>query len=188
MGETLDTCKLLAALKFSADKHRRQKRKDGESPYINHPIDVSEILVRIAGVRDTETIVAALLHDTVEDTHTTEDELTRHFGADICSLVMECTDDKSLPKAERKRLQIVNASHKSPRARLIKIADKICNVLDVSNTPPADWTLERRRDYLNWASQVVAGLRGGNAELDALFDLSLAEAKDKLDAQAASSV
>lgn len=180
MSETPDTSIVFAALKFAAVKHRTQKRKDKESPYINHPIDVADILVQVAAVRDTETIAAALLHDTVEDTGATEDELRKLFGDDVAKLVMECTDDKSLPKEERKRLQVVNAPHKSPRAKLIKIADKICNVADIAKTPPPDWSLQRRIDYLNWAEKVVAGLRGGCAELDELFDKTIAEGRNAL--------
>lgn len=180
MSEMPDTAAVFAALKFAATKHRTQRRKDGESPYINHPIEVAEILVRVANVRDSETILAAILHDTVEDTGTTKEELIELFGSDVAELVMECTDDKNLPKAERKRLQIDNASHKSPRAKLIKIADKVCNVTDIANTPPPDWTLLRRVEYLDWAAQVVAGLRGENAELDKFFDKKLAEARDRI--------
>lgn len=183
-GETVSeipsTAAVFAALKFAAAKHRAQRRKDGESPYINHPIEVAEILVRVANVRDTETILTALLHDTVEDTGATREELIEHFGSEVADLVMECTDDKNLPKAERKRLQIDNASHKSPRAKLVKIADKICNITDIANTPPPDWSLMRRVEYLDWAAQVVAGLRGEISELDNLFDRRLAEAKDRL--------
>ncbi len=179
MGD-FDTAVVFAALKFSAAKHRTQKRKDGESPYINHPIEVAELLVRVAQVRDTETIAAALLHDTVEDTGTSPEELRENFGDQITGLVLECTDDKHLPKVERKRLQVVNASHKSPRAKLIKISDKICNINDIINTPPPDWSLQRRVEYLEWAEKVVAGLRGGCAELDALFDHKLREGRTAL--------
>ncbi|MBY0551575.1 MAG: HD domain-containing protein [Candidatus Obscuribacterales bacterium] len=181
MSEIPNTAAVFAALKFAAFKHRTQTRKNVEkTPYINHPIEVAEILIRVAKVRDTETILAAVLHDTVEDTDTTKEELIEHFGSDVAGLVMECTDDKNLPKAERKRLQIDNASHKSPRARLIKIADKISNITDMANTPPPDWSLLRRVEYLDWAAAVVAGLRGENSELDKLFDSRLAEAKDRL--------
>lgn len=178
MSNNLDPAVVFAALKFAAAKHRTQKRKDHDgSPYINHPIDVAEILIRVAGVDDTSTIAAALLHDTVEDTGTTAEELRELFGEDITSLVLECTDDKSLPKAERKRLQVVNASHKTPRARLIKIADKISNIGDITKTPPPDWSLERKVEYIDWAEKVVAGLRGGCSELDELFDQKIKVAR-----------
>lgn len=177
MSEVSNLEVIFSALKFSADKHRMQRRKDAVSPYINHPIEVAELLIRVAGIRDTDTIVAAILHDTVEDTATTSAELKTEFGEVVSSLVMECTDDKSLPKQERKRLQIEHAPHKSPKAKLVKIADKICNIKDISHNPPPDWTTERRREYLDWAQKVVAGLRGANQALDAHFDAMLEAAR-----------
>lgn len=171
----------LKALRFAADKHRDQRRKGGDAaPYINHPIAVTELLWRVGGVREVNTLVAALLHDTIEDTATTPEEIRLAFGEDVLGLVLECTDDKSLPKAERKRLQIVNAPHKSPRARQIKLSDKISNVTEIAANPPADWSLERRRDYLDWSEQVVNGLRGQNPELEALYDQVLAEGRSRL--------
>ena len=151
----------MKALRFAAQKHRDQRRKGGtRPPYINHPIDVAEILWRVGGVRDMDTLVAALLHDTVEDTGTSPDEIRLEFGEAVRSMVMEVTDDKSLPKAERKRLQVVNASHKSPGAKQIKLADKISNVFEIGNDPPDDWSLERRQEYLDWTEQVVHGTAG----------------------------
>lgn len=171
----------LKALRFAAEKHRNQRRKGGDAvPYINHPIAVTELLWRVGGVRDTNTLVAALLHDTIEDTGTTPEEIRTQFGEDVLGLVLECTDDKSLPKAERKRLQIVNAPHKSPRARQIKLSDKINNVQEIAANPPADWSLERRREYLDWTEKVVNGLRGHNPELEALYDRVLAEGRERI--------
>lgn len=173
----------LKALRFAAEKHRGQRRKGGDAaPYINHPIAVTELLWRVGGVRDINTLVAALLHDTIEDTATTSEEIRAEFGEDVLRLVLECTDDKSLPKAERKRLQIVNAPHKSPRARQIKLSDKINNVQEIAANPPADWSLERRREYLDWTEQVVNGLRGQNPELEALYEQVLAEGRKRLEA------
>jgi guanosine-3',5'-bis(diphosphate) 3'-pyrophosphohydrolase len=168
----------LKALRFAAEKHQDQRRKGADhAPYINHPIAVVDILWKVGSVRDITTLVAALLHDTVEDTNTTPDEIRENFGEEVRNLVMECTDDKTLPKAERKRLQVVNAPHKSPRARQIKLADKISNILDISYHPPADWSIERRREYLDWTEQVVNGLRGQNPELEILYDKALAEGR-----------
>ena len=162
---------LLAAIQYSAEKHRGQRRKDvGASPYINHPIEVAALLANVAGVQDETILTAAVLHDTVEDTRTSPADLESTFGAAVHNLVQEVTDDKSLPKAERKRLQIEHAPHLSNPAKLIKIADKISNVREVSETPPADWSLERRREYLNWAERVVAGCRGVNSALESHFD------------------
>ena len=169
---------LLKALHFAANKHRDQRRKDVEaSPYINHPIEVAEVLARVGGVTDLVTLQGAILHDTIEDTKTTPEELEAVFGAEVRRVVEEVTDDKSLPKAERKRRQIEHAPHLSARAQQIKIADKISNVRGVTETPPADWPLARRQEYLNWTEQVVAGCRGCNASLEAFYDQVLAEGR-----------
>jgi guanosine-3',5'-bis(diphosphate) 3'-pyrophosphohydrolase len=171
-----DFAAILSAADFAARKHQAQRRKDSDAtPYINHPIAVAELLARVAGVQDVTTLQAALLHDTVEDTSTTPDELELRFGPEVRQLVMEVTDDKSLPKAERKRLQIVHAPQLSPRARLIKLADKIANLTDLTATVPATWPIERKREYLDWAEQVMSKIRGANGELEQLFDRTLAE-------------
>jgi len=152
---------LLRALAFAAHKHRDQRRKDAEaSPYINHPIALADVLMNEGAVTDVEVLCAALLHDTVEDTATTHEELVDAFGSRIARIVAEVTDDKRLPKAERKRLQVEHAAAISPEAKLVKLADKICNLRDVAARPPAGWDLRRRREYFEWAKQVVDGLRG----------------------------
>jgi guanosine-3',5'-bis(diphosphate) 3'-pyrophosphohydrolase len=167
----VDLGAVLQALAFAARKHRLQRRKDREaSPYINHPIDLADILVNEAGVTDPVVVVAAVLHDTVEDTDTTLDELAAAFGPEVSAVVAEVTDDKALPKAERKRLQEVHAPHISVRAQQVKLADKISNVRDIARSPPAGWDLERRREYFEWARRVVDGLRGAHPALAALFD------------------
>lgn len=175
---------LLDALHFAADKHRFQRRKDPQaSPYINHPIAAAELLARVGGVTDAVTLLAALLHDTVEDTETTPADLEERFGAEVRAVVAEVTDDKKLPKEERKRLQIEHAPHLSARAKLVKLADKICNVLDVTHHPPRDWTLKRRHEYLEWSAAVVAGCKGTNAELERHFAEVLAQGRARLDAE-----
>jgi GTP diphosphokinase / guanosine-3',5'-bis(diphosphate) 3'-diphosphatase len=162
---------LLKALAFAAHKHRDQRRKDPEaSPYINHPIALASVLVREGGVEDVEVLCAALLHDTVEDTATTLEELQESFNSRIAGIVAEVTDDKALPKAERKRLQVEHAARLSPEAKLVKLADKICNLRDVAERAPASWDLARRREYFDWAKQVIDGLRGSHAALEAAFD------------------
>ena len=166
---------VLRALVFAAERHRNQRRKDSErSPYINHPLDVVEILWRMGGVRDSATLVAAALHDTVEDTGTRPEEIEDLFGPEVRDLVLEVSDDKSLPKEERKRLQVEHAGHKSTQAKLIKLADKITNVRDMTRRPPVDWPEQRRREYFDWALAVVAGLRGACPPLEAEFDRILA--------------
>ena len=174
----MNAAHLLKAIAFAAEKHRRQRRKDAEaSPYINHPIAVATVLAGEGGVSDQATLLAAVLHDTIEDTQTSFAELEGHFGPAVAALVREVTDDKSLKKDERKRLQVEHARASSPRAKQIKIADKISNVRDIAVSPPADWPLERRREYLTWSERVVAGCRGVNPKLDQAFDETVGEAR-----------
>ena len=161
--------RFIKALEFSAEKHKKQLRKGEErTPYINHPIQVAKTLWE-AGETSFTLLVGALLHDTIEDTQTTPEEIETLFGKDVLDLVLEVTDDKNLPYQERKRLQIVNAPHKSVEGKLLKLADKICNINDLVQSPP-DWTSERKLQYLEWAAKVVEGLRGVNAILEAKFD------------------
>ena len=177
----MDPARLLHALDFAAKKHRDQRRKNAEaSPYINHPIAVAAVLAGEGGVSDETTLLAAALHDTVEDTQTTFEELERHFGLDVSGLVRELTDDKSRPKDERKHLQVQHARQSSAQAKAIKIADKVCNIRDITECPPAGWGLERRLEYLVWSEQVVAGCRGVNPRLDQVFDQALARARGAL--------
>jgi guanosine-3',5'-bis(diphosphate) 3'-pyrophosphohydrolase len=175
------TGKLLKAIHFSADKHRDQRRKDTrQSPYINHPIELAETLWEIGGVREDVPLIAAILHDTIEDTETTPDEIRALFGEEILSVVLEVTDDKSLPSQKRKQLQIEHAPHISRAAKLVKLADKICNLNDLIHSPPRMWTLGRRQEYLLWTEQVVAGLRGTNTALENRYDELLATGKRAL--------
>jgi GTP diphosphokinase / guanosine-3',5'-bis(diphosphate) 3'-diphosphatase len=162
---------LIKSIAFAAQKHRDQRRKDASaSPYINHPIALADVLANEGGISDRRVLIAAILHDTIEDTDTTREELIRLFGSDIADIVMEVTDDKSLPKAERKRLQIEHAAGLSREARLVKLADKICNLRDVAQSPPTEWSLARRQEYFDWAKAVVDRLRGVHPELERVFD------------------
>jgi GTP diphosphokinase / guanosine-3',5'-bis(diphosphate) 3'-diphosphatase len=171
-----DLALVLRASAFAAHKHRNQRRKDVDaSPYINHPLTLANVLANEGGVVDAVTLCAALLHDTVEDTDTMADELQREFGAGICGVVLEVTDDRTLAKAERKRLQIEHAAVISDRAKLVKLADKISNLRDVATSPPAGWPLERRREYFDWAKAVVDRLRGVHPGLEAAFDRAYAQ-------------
>jgi guanosine-3',5'-bis(diphosphate) 3'-pyrophosphohydrolase len=131
-------------------------------------------------VRDETLLIAAILHDTIEDTATTREEIESQFGANVLALVLEVTDDKSLPKQTRKQLQVEHAHHKSRSAKLLKIADKISNVGDIITFPPKDWSLERRQEYLLWTEKVVAGLRGVNEKLESQYDELLAKGKQSL--------
>lgn len=175
---------MLSALAFAADKHRDQRRKDRRlSPYINHLIDVAHLLWHTGGVRDRDTLIAAILHDTLEDTDTTPAEIEAAFGPVVLGYVLEVSDDKSLPKAERKQAQIDQAPHKSEAAAQIKLADKSANLHDILMHPPAGWTRERRQDYVHWARAVVAALPPANAALRAHFDAIALQAAGELAAE-----
>jgi guanosine-3',5'-bis(diphosphate) 3'-pyrophosphohydrolase len=177
----VDPVKLLSALAFAADKHRDARRKDAAAtPYVNHVIAVATVLATEGDVHDEPLLIASVLHDTVEDTPTSFEELELHFGREVRDLVAEVTDDAKLDEQTRKDLQIVQAHHVSAKARQIKIADKVSNVRDITNTPPADWPLERKVAYLDWAEQVVAGCRGVNPRLDAAFDHAMSQARATL--------
>lgn len=170
-----DTETVLRAADFAARKHKDQRRKDPEqTPYVNHVIGVTHSLSS-AGVVDSVTLSAALLHDTVEDTETSIAELQAEFGESIATVVSEVTDDKTLPRDERKRLQIEHTPHVSQKAKLVKLSDKLYNLRDLNRVAPAGWMPERVDEYFTWASKVVAGARGSNAslerQLDAEFDI-----------------
>jgi GTP diphosphokinase / guanosine-3',5'-bis(diphosphate) 3'-diphosphatase len=163
--------RIIHAIAFAADKHRDQRRKDAQaSPYINHPIALANLLANEAGITDESVLLAAILHDTLEDTDTTHEELMLNFGHEVAKIVAEVTDDKSLPKDERKRLQVEHARHISERAKRVKLADKICNLRDIVATPPVDWDDARKRQYVDWAKRVVDGMRGVDGVLEGLFD------------------
>jgi GTP diphosphokinase / guanosine-3',5'-bis(diphosphate) 3'-diphosphatase len=167
--------RVFQALAVSAEKHRHQRRKDIDaSPYINHPIALADVLVNEGDITDAVTLCAAILHDTVEDTDLTIDELTGMFGREIAGVVAEVTDDKSMEFAARKAAQIKHIAAASKRAKLVKLADKICNLRDLAAAPPPDWDIERRRDYFDWAHQVIAGTRGTNLRLETAFDRAFA--------------
>ncbi|XP_037030685.1 guanosine-3',5'-bis(diphosphate) 3'-pyrophosphohydrolase MESH1 [Bradysia coprophila] len=158
-------------MNFAAIKHKTQRRKDPDkTPYINHPIGVAYILTHEADITDLDVIQAAILHDTVEDTDTTFEEIEQEFGLNVKNIVAEVTDDKSLPYAERKRLQIVHAKDSTHQAKLVKLADKLYNLRDLQSCIPEGWTEERRREYFNWAKKVVDNLRGTSAPLEASLD------------------
>lgn len=161
---------LLDAVMFAAERHKNQRRNDVDaSPYINHPIALAHLLASTGGVDDLAVLQAAMLHDTIEDTDTTADELRERFGEQVTNFVLEVTDDKSLRKQRRKELQVEHAPHMSEGAALIKLADKTCNLRDIANAPPADWPLAQRQEYFDWAKRVVDGLPGVNDALRRAF-------------------
>ena len=160
----------IQAVAFAAEKHKNQRRKNADaSPYINHPIALADLLANEAGIVNMDVLCAAVLHDTLEDTDTTEAELKKVFGPRIAAIVEEVSDDKSLPRDARKRLQVEHAPHLSHEAKLVELADKICNLRDMLTAPPAGWPLERRREYFAWAAEVIAGVRGVNSKLEKIF-------------------
>jgi (p)ppGpp synthase/HD superfamily hydrolase len=172
---------ILTSLHFAADKHRDQRRKGAEaSPYVNHLIEVAELLAREGGVTDAITLQAAILHDTLEDTETTPEELDARFGVEVRWIVEEVTDDKQFSKAERKRLQIVHAKHLSARAKLVKMADKIANLRSLMQAPPVEWSMKQKREYVAWSDRVGEGLQGCNVKLEQSFDIAVAKAKRSL--------
>ena len=157
---------LTKCYKFAAIKHKTQLRKDGITPYINHPIGVADILCNEAGVTDPVVIQAAVLHDTVEDTDTTFAEIEKEFGPEVTHVVKEVTDDKTLPKDKRKQLQIEHAPHISQQAKLVKLADKLYNLRDINRVLPQGWSEERGQEYFVWAHKVVSGLSGTNSKME----------------------
>ena len=170
---------LLRALAFASERHSRQRRKDEDaSPYINHPIAVARLLAEDGGVVDETLLIAAVLHDTIEDTETTAEELRELCGDAGTAIVLEVTDDKALPKQECKRLQIEHAAALSPAAKQLKIADKVCNLRDITASPPSGWQVERKQEYVAWAQAVVAGCRGVNEARDRVCDEAVGDDAD----------
>jgi guanosine-3',5'-bis(diphosphate) 3'-pyrophosphohydrolase len=170
-----------AAADLAARRHNGMARKGrGNEPYLNHLAEVAGILAAVADGADAELVAAGWLHDTVEDTATTRGELAQKFGERVAALVAEVTDDMSLAKTERRRKQIEDAPHKSPGAKLIKIADKISNIRARIHSAPTPEERADLNDYVDWAEQVAAGCRGGNAPLDRMFDDTVKLARSSL--------
>lgn len=151
----MSTVAIVEAAQFAAEKHKNQRRKDVDaSPYINHPLALARVLAVEGGIDDPDVICAALLHDTIEDTKTTAAELRLNFGDKVTGIVREVTDDKSLDKDIRKEKQVRDAPRLSPEAKLVTLADKICNLRDILDSSPADWPAERKRAYFEGVSVI----------------------------------
>jgi GTP diphosphokinase / guanosine-3',5'-bis(diphosphate) 3'-diphosphatase len=182
MKKTLNSglARVTGALQYASRMHRDQRRKDIEaSPYINHPIALLHILAVEVGITDADVLCAAVLHDVIEDCAETpadranrETEIERSFGSTVLGIVKEVTDDKDLPKAERKARQVEHAAHLSEQAKFVKLADKTANLRDVALSPPRDWTLQRRREYFDWANQVVQNMGPCHGKLCELFNMA----------------
>jgi len=167
---------ILSAALFAAEKHAGQRRKgDAAEPYVNHLIEVAALVAMALPEPDTNVVIAALLHDSIEDAGVTAEDLALRFGADVADLVSEVTDDKSLPKQERKRLRVENAPKKTPRAQMIKLADKISNLRSMLSSPPANWDFERKKEYFTWARRVVDGLTAPDPMLKAEFERTVSK-------------
>ncbi|MBA3343437.1 MAG: HD domain-containing protein [Gemmatimonadaceae bacterium] len=181
-----DIALILRAAEFAAHRHRKQRRKGrSKRPYIGHCIEVARLVAEVGGVVDANVLAAALLHDTVEDTKTSRDEIRQEFGAAVDELVQEVTDDKSLDKEERKELQVTHAPHLSPGAKVIKLADKISNVQEIGTDVPKGWDVERREKYFVWAKRVVDAIGPINPELEQRFASTLEESSRLLAKKAA---
>jgi len=182
-----DPCTMvLKAAETAARWHADQKSKGTSgAPYITHLLEVALLVAEATSAKDPNLILAALLHDAIEDQDIDRDEIARRFGKDVAALVAEVTDDKSLPSKERKRLQVEQAPRKSRRAKVLKLADKVSNVRSIVNDPP-DWPARRRLAYVQWGREVVAGLRGTSAQLEGLFDEAAREAEEAIAAETSS--
>lgn len=173
--------KLVYAARFAAEKHSGQVRQNSKTePYVNHALEVTSLIANVGKIADIEILIAGLLHDTLEDTNTTENELIKHFGAIVCGYVLEVTDHQSLPKDRQKELQIERSPYLSHGAKIVKLADKISNIRDVIESPAADWEMAHRREYVEWSVKVIAGLRGENEFLETHFDELVSTARSML--------
>jgi (p)ppGpp synthase/HD superfamily hydrolase len=172
---------VLRAADTAARWHVHQRRKGvAQEPYINHLLEVASLVTEASGGSDPNSVIAALLHDAIEDQGITPEVIASEFGQYVADIVMEVSDDKALPKEERKRKQVENAGKKSHKAKLIKLADKTSNVRAVTHSPAPDWSVERRLEYIEWAKAVVAGLRGTSPWLEQQFDEAVVLAMQSL--------
>jgi guanosine-3',5'-bis(diphosphate) 3'-pyrophosphohydrolase len=182
--------KVFSALELASIRHSGQTRKgDKKTPYINHPISVINVLTR-HGEDNPDLLAAAALHDVIEDTARTKEEIDKisslikeKFGEEVLKIILEVSDDKNLPFQKRKDLQVINTPRLSPEAKKLKIADKICNIKDMINDPPSNWSVERKKNYLEWAAKVIEGARNNNASLEKDFDETLKFAERSLNNQ-----
>lgn len=172
---------VLKAAEAAACWHTHQRRKGKhEEPYINHLLEVAMLVAEATEGKRPDLVTAALLHDAIEDQEVPRRMIEASFGENIASLVAELTDDKTQAKDVRKRHQVETAPYKSPDAKIIKLADKTSNLRAIAASPPADWSVQRRLDYIEWAQQVVAGLKGASPSLEKQFDEAAKQAEVSL--------
>jgi (p)ppGpp synthase/HD superfamily hydrolase len=175
---TDDWIMVLRAADAAARWHVHQRRKGAaEEPYVNHLLEVATLVAHATAGADPRLVVAALLHDAIEDQEVPQDVIRNAFGADVLEIILEVTDDKSLPKDVRKALQIERAPHKSARAKILKLADLTSNLRALAASPPTDWSVQRRLEYVAWATAVGAGLAGVTPALEAEFHAAIAAAR-----------
>ncbi len=180
--ETTIQVNLLNAVIFATKKHQGQKRKGkNQDPYIFHPLNVAKVIMEIGHIVDQDIVIAAVLHDTLEDTTATIKELTKYFGLKVTDIVAEVSDDKSLDKNERKQRQVRHAPSLTYGARVVKLGDKLVNCRDILSSPPAGWSKRRMQEYIQWAFDVIEQIRGTNNYLEAAFDTLVIEAEEQLD-------
>jgi GTP diphosphokinase / guanosine-3',5'-bis(diphosphate) 3'-diphosphatase len=179
-GPASDAVALARAFDFAARRHAGQKRKGSAGePYVDHLAEVALLLAEATAGADPSLVIAGLLHDCVEDGHATAAEIASVFGTDVAGLVEEVTDE-DLPEAERRQRQVETAPHKSDRAKMLKLADKISNLREMHRDPPSDWPLGKRRDYFEWGRKVADGLRGVSPGLEEQFDAAYREGMDAI--------
>jgi HD domain len=172
--------RLTKALAFAAEAHRNHRRKGAsQEPYINHLIEVLDLVTSVED-SDMDVLIAALLHDVLEDTRTGYDELVATFGERVARIVQENSDDMTLPKPERRRARLAGIGKKSREARLVKLADIISNLRAIVISPPAGWSNDRRLGYLESCRNLVDAGRGSNAEIERIFDDTAKEVEEAI--------
>lgn len=162
-----ETRRVFAALSFAAQRHRDAPRP-GADPCLAHPIAVADAIVSIGGVTDAVVLCAALLHDVVNNTETPPQLLMDRFGREIADVVLDISDDRSLPEVQRRRVQVAYAPNLSGRARLVRLADMLCRLRRLAAVPRAERAAE-----VAWVAQMVAGLGGMNTALETAADAAL---------------
>ncbi|HEC60508.1 hypothetical protein LCGC14_0950780 [marine sediment metagenome] len=147
-----ETSQLIEAFLFAAQAHKEQRRKgNGGAPYINHLIEVVSLLSSTAKVDDTDILIAAALHDILEDTPITVTEITKRYGSNVLSYVQAVSDDKALTLIERRAKQLKSMNESSDPIKYIKLADHCSNIASL----PPTWDKQRLKEYIGWSQSVA---------------------------------